>query len=93
MRYSTDLTDKQWALIRDILPKEKHGKHFKKHSKRELINAVLYLNKTGCQWSLLPNDFPPPTTVSSFYHRAKESELWQIIMDALVKKNKGKSRA
>ena len=93
MRYSTDLTDKQWTLVRDIIPKEKRGKHFVRHSKRELINAVLYLNKTGCQWSLLPNDFPPYKTVSSFYHRARESGLWQKIMDALVKKNQGKSRA
>ena len=86
MKYSTDLTDKQWAVVRDILRKEKRGKHFAKHSKRELINAVLYLNKTGCQWSLLPNDFPPYKTVSSFYHRAKKSGLWQKIMDVLVKK-------
>ena len=93
MRYSTDLTDKQWAIVREILRKENRGKHFVKHSKRELINAVLYLNKTGCQWSLLPNDFPPPTTVSSFCHRAKKSGLWQKIMDALVKKNQNKSGA
>ena len=91
MKYSTDLTDKQWAIVRDTLRKEKRGKHFVKHGKRELINAVLYLNKTGCQWSLLPNDFPPYKTVSSFYHRAKKSGLWQKIMDALVKKNQGKS--
>ena len=86
VKYSTDLTDKQWTVIRDMLPKEKRGKHFRKHSKRELINAVLYLNKTGCQWALLPNDFPPYKTVSSFYHRAKESGLWEKIMAALVKK-------
>ena len=93
MRYSTDLTDKQWAIVRDILRKEKRGKHFVKHSKRELVNAVLYLNKTGCQWSLLPNDFPPYKTVSSFYHRAKKSGLWQKIMDALVKKTDSKQGA
>jgi transposase len=71
MKYSTDLTNKQWSIVRDLLRKEKRGKHFVKHSKRELINAVLHLNKTGCQWSMLPNDFPPYKTVSSFYHRTK----------------------
>ena len=93
MRYSTDLTDKQWSIIRDSLRKENRGKHLKKHSKRELINAVLYLNKAGCQWELLPNDFPPYKTVSSFYHRAVKSGQWQKIMDALVKKNQNKSEA
>ena len=86
MKYSTDLTDKQWAIVREILRNEKRGKHFVKHSKRELINAVLYLNKAGCQWELLPNDFPPYKTVSSFYHRAKKSGLWERIMSVLVKK-------
>ena len=67
--------------------KRKTRKALKKHSKRELINAVLYLNKTGCQWHLLPNDFPPYKTVSSFYQRVVKSGLWEKIMSELVKKN------
>jgi transposase len=58
MRHSTDLTDSQWKIIEPFFTREKRGKHFQKHSKRELVNAVLYLNKTGCQWRLLPKDFP-----------------------------------
>ena len=92
-KYSTDMTDKQWAKVQPLLKKENRGKHFNKHSKRELINAVLYLNKTGCQWRLLPNDFPPYTAVWSFYRRAVKSGLWHKINDALVKKNQGKSEA
>ena len=69
MRYSTDLTDKRWAIVRKLLKKENRGKHLKKHTKRELISAVLYLNKIECQWGLLPNDFPHCKTVSSFYSR------------------------
>ena len=91
IRYSTDLTEKQWAVVRPLLKNENRGKHLQKHSKRELINAVQYLNKIGCQWSLLPNDFPPYKTVSFFYHRAVKSELWEKIMDSLVKKNQVKS--
>jgi putative transposase len=90
MRYSTDLTDKQWPIIRDILVKENRGKHLRKHSKRELINAVLYLNKTGCQWRLLPKEFPPYKTVSAFYQRAVKSGLWEKILDVLVKKMRKK---
>ena len=55
-----------------------------KWSKRILINAVRYLDKTGCQWELLPNDFPPYTTVSSFFHRAKVDGIWEEINRALV---------
>jgi transposase len=88
MRYSTDLTDRQWGIIAPFFIREERGKHFQEHDKRELINAVLYLNKTGCQWRLLPKDFPPYSTVSSFYHRARKSGLWEKIMDALVVKTR-----
>ena len=88
MGYTTDLTDKQWILIEPFLSGENRGKHLQKHSKRELVNAVLYLNKTGCQWRLLPNDFPPYATVWSFYRRAVKSGLWEKLMDYVV----GKSR-
>ena len=56
------------------------------HSKRDLINAVLYLVKTGCQWRLLPNDFPPHDAVWSFYRRAVKSGKWEKAMDVMVKK-------
>lgn len=85
MRYSTDLTNKQWKIIEPIFTSNK-GQHFVEHSKRELINAVLYLVKTGCQWRLLPNDFPPYSTVWSFYRRAVKSGKWEKAMDLLVKK-------
>ena len=85
MKYITDLTDKQWKLISSIFESNK-GQHLSKHSKRELVNAVLYLVKTGCQWRLLPNDFPPHDTVWSFYRRAVKSGKWEKAMDLLVKK-------
>jgi len=85
MGYTTDLTDKQWAIIEPIF-RSKKGANLAKHSKRELVNAVLYLVKTGCQWRLLPNDFPPYATVWSFYRRAILSGKWEKAMDLLVKK-------
>jgi len=85
MAYSTDLTDKQWELIEPIFKTNK-GTNLVKHSKRDLINAVLYLVKTGCQWRLLPKCFPPHDTVWSFYRRAVKSGKWEQAMDALVKK-------
>ena len=85
MGYSTDLTDRQWSLVEAIFKSNK-GANLAKHSKRELVNAVLYLVKTGCQWRLLPNDFPPYSTVWSFYRRAVKSGKWEKAMDLLVKK-------
>jgi len=53
-KYSTDMTDKQWNKIQPLIKKDNRGKHLVKHSKRELINAILYLNKTGCQLGCIP---------------------------------------
>jgi len=83
MGYSTDLTDRQWSIIEHIFKSNK-GQHFVEHKKRDLVNAVLYLVKTGCQWRMLPNDFPPHNTVWSFYRRAVKSGKWQKAMELLV---------
>jgi len=85
MRYSSDLTDTQWSLIKEFFVTKK-GKNFQKHSKKELVNAVLYRTKTGCQWRLLPKDFPPNDTVWSFYRRAVKNGTWEKAMSKLVKK-------
>ncbi len=78
--YPTDLTDTQWTIIQPLLA---HLRTYR-WQKRELINAVLYLVKTGCQWRNLPHDFPPWKTVYSFFSRAEKSGLWDKIMLHLV---------
>ena len=85
MRYSSDLTDSQWSLIEEFFVVNK-GKNLQQHDKRELVNAVLYRIKTGCQWRLLPHDFPPHNTVWSFYRRAVEKGIWEKAMDKMVAK-------
>ena len=60
MRYTSDLTDAQWEQIKDYFP----AGNKRKYEKRELVNAVLYLVKTGCQWRNLPKDFPSWKAVS-----------------------------
>ena len=85
MGYPTDLTDRQWAAIEPrFIEYTGNYKHTESWPKRELVNAVLYLVKTGCQWRMLPNDFPPYSTVHSFYRRARLSGLWEIITGDLV---------
>ena len=87
MGYPTELTDSQWELIKVHFT----GMRTYKWSKRELVNAVLYFEKSGCQWRLLPNDFPPYPTVWSFYRRAKLSGLWERIRYDLVEKTRVKA--
>ena len=90
-RYPSDLSDKQWERIKHFFENENRGKHFRTQSKRNLVNAVLYINKTGCQWRQLPNDFPKYTTVSSFYQRAIKSGLWEQIRALLVAETRVKA--
>ena len=79
--YPTDLTDKQWTEIESLFV----GMREYKYSKRELLNAVLYLVDSGCKWRQLPHDFPPYSTVHSFYRRARLSGLWDRILEHVVK--------
>ena len=85
--YPSDLTNEEWAIIEGFFPiGNKSAYH-----KRALVNAVFYIEKTGCQWRQLPHDYPPYSTVWSFYRRARESGLWETILDALVKKVREKA--
>ena len=84
MRYTSDLTDAQWEIIKDYFPVGNKSKY----EKRELVNAVLYLVKTGCQWRNLPKDFPNWKAVSMFYYRAQKKGIWAGILKMLVKKTR-----
>ena len=79
--YPTDLTDEQWEVIAPLFK----GMREYKYSKRELLNAVLYLVDNGCKWRALPHEFPAWQTVYSFFRRAKETGLWDKILQHLVK--------
>ncbi len=59
-----------------------------KYDKREMVNAVLYLVKTGCQWRNLPKDFPNWKAVSMFYYRTQKKGVWDEILKMLVKKTR-----
>ena len=82
--YPSDLTDKEWEIIEPFfIVGNKSGWH-----KRSLVNAVLYLVDNGCKWRALPKDYPPHNTVWTFFRRARNSGLWERIMDALVRKTR-----
>lgn len=87
MAYDTDLTDDQWKLIEHHFSKNGHRSL---HDKRDLINGVFYLTKTGCQWRMLPESYPPYSTVHTFYRRCRISGKWEKIMQDLVKEERVK---
>ncbi len=76
MRYTSDLTDAQWQLIESCFPKPSKRGRPHEHAFRELLNAIFYLVKTGCQWRNLPKDFAPWPTVYHYFRLWKGNGLW-----------------
>ena len=93
MAYVADLTDSQWELVRGYFERSGGGGRPFKHAPRGIINACFYVLKTGCQWHLLPKDFPPWKTVHGHFNRWKRDGTWQIIlrdMHQLLRKMEGR---
>lgn len=83
-RYSSDLTDREWALIRPFLPEPRPLGRPRTTDLREVMNAILYLASSGCAWSLLPRDFPPFTTVQRYFYDWRDRGLLKTISYHLV---------
>src|SRR5436305_4957997 len=81
--YDTDLTDEQFALLEPLLPKPKRTGR-PPANLRAVLNGIFYLNRTGCTWRLLPHDFPPWSTVHTWYRRWRKDGTLDRIHDALV---------
>lgn len=87
-RYPSDLTDEEWQLLESLLEEAEPyttGRP-RTHELREIINAIFYLNKTGCQWRYLPKDFPSYKLVSYYYHKWVDNNTWAMINIALHRK-------
>src|SRR5215203_6027145 len=69
-RYPTDLSDAEWTLLEPHLPVPKQRRRPRLHSPREILNAVYYVLKSGCQWRMLPREFPPWKTVFHYFRKA-----------------------
>jgi transposase len=79
LRYASDTTDAEWALIEPWMPQPKRLGRRRKTKLRAVVDALLYILATGCQWRLLPKDFPPHSTVQGYFYRWREDgTLWQI---------------
>jgi len=83
-RYATDLSDAEFTLIGPLLPGCKRGGRARTTSLREVLNAILYLLRTGCPWRMLPKDFPPKSTVYGYFRRFGQDGVWQQIWMVLT---------
>src|SRR5919202_3288072 len=81
--YPSDLTDGRWALVEPLLPPPSRGGRPEKHPRRSIVDAILYVVRTGCAWRQLPADFPPWQTVYWYFVRWEEDRVTQAMLEAL----------
>jgi putative transposase len=81
--YATDMTDEEWVIVEPLVPQPLPGGRPPKWPRREILNAILYVLKTGCAWHLLPHDFPPYSTVFWYFRRWRKDGTWEKLNTAL----------
>jgi putative transposase len=85
-KYPSDLTDEQWAIVAPLIPPAKsgpHGGHPRQVDMREVLNTLLYLNRSGCQWDMLPHDLLPKSTVYDYFAQWRDDGTWAKMGQAL----------
>jgi putative transposase len=84
--YPSDLTDEEWQIIESLVPPVESGGRPAEHGRREIVNAIFYVLRTGCQWRFLPHDFPLWKTVYTYFRNWRLDGTWQRIHDSLRRK-------
>ena len=75
LRYPSDLTDEEWTHIEALIPPAKRGGRKRKVDLREIVNGIMYVLSTGCQWRYVPKDLPPKSTLFDYFRRP----MWRAI--------------
>src|SRR5215207_3111028 len=78
--YPSDLSDEQWEWIAIGLPEAKPGGRPRAVDLREVVNAILYVNRSGCQWDMLPHDFPARSTVYEYFAAWRDDGTWENVL-------------
>jgi len=86
LRYASDTTWKEWMLLSRLLPKRRHIGRPPVWGLRVIMDAILYMLATGCQWRALPKDFPPFTTVQHYFYDWRDRNAWRRINRVLVER-------
>lgn len=81
--YPTDLTDEQWAILAPMIPAPRKNVRPRQADMREVLNAILYLLRTGCPWRHMPHDLPPYRTVYYYFAKWRKCGVWKKIHDKL----------
>ena len=90
-RYPSDLTDAQWALVKPLIPVYPGGRP-RKTPLRDVLDAIFYVLRTGCQWRFLPKDFPPKSTVWGYFDHWRQDGTWDRIHDVLRERVRKKEK-
>lgn len=91
--YPSDLTDAEWRILEPLIPPAKEGGRPRTTDMREVINAIVYVDRTGCQWRALPHDFPPWSTIWNYFRTWRNDGTWRHMHTALreqVRKSVGR---
>jgi putative transposase len=81
--YPTDLSDKEWDMIKHLVPEAKPGGRPEAYPKREILNAIFYVLRSGCSWRMLPHDLPPWRIVYHYFRQWRLDGTWQVMHDLL----------
>ncbi len=81
--YSSDLTDAQWEILQPLIPPLSPEAAYHFHERREIVNAILYVLRSGCPWRLLPHDFPAYGTVYDYFRKWQRQGVWDRVLEAL----------
>lgn len=84
--YPSDLSDLEWSIVKPLLPPVKNRGRKRETDLREIVNAILYLLNEGCKWRSLPHDFPPWSTVRTYFDRWKRKRVWYQLNKVLREK-------
>jgi putative transposase len=81
--YLTDLTDAQWEVLAPLIPPPRPGGRPRRLDMRRVLNAIFYIDRTGCQWRMLPREYPNWKTVYWYFTRWQDDGTWERITDSL----------
>lgn len=85
LRYASDLSDAEWLIVAPFMPERSHLGRPREVELRSVVNAILYILATGCQWRALPKEFPARSTAQGYFYRWRNDGTWRWINDTLVK--------
>ena len=81
LRYPSDLTNEEWGYLEHLIPPAKRGGRRREIDEREVVNGLLYILSTGCQWRYIPRDLPPRSTLFDYFQRW--DRRWDVVKNSL----------